>query len=545
MGFTSQDNLERVLRGESCLARHDGQWSLPQGVVASLFTGDQRQALMVEGLTPFESVTAHSVSSAIAGGKITPNSRVVFILSTTKGNVEQLSQGGEYILPGDSARRIARHVGLDCDSLVVCNACISGLSAIILADRLLRAGMYDYAVVCGVDVQSDFIVSGFQSLQAVSQQECRPFDIERIGLNLGEAAATVLLAANEGPGWKIVASAMSNDAYHISAPSKQGYGLQLVLQRLMDGRNADDLALINAHGTATLFNDQMEGIALREQGLTSVPVNGLKGYFGHTMGAAGVLETIITMHAVERGYVPGTRGFEELGVSGRLDISPDARPTSKRQFVKLLSGFGGCNAGIVCSLDEPQCDTTVGQCQVLHSVTISPSTVEVDGKAVEVEGEGVAMLTALYKTHVGDYPKFYKMDRLSRLGFIASELLLQVDESPRFVDRTDRGVILFDRHSTTHTDRLYYDTIHLDEYFPSPSLFVYTLPNILTGEISIRNHYHGETCHYLLDGHDEAIMQRVLQASMAGSKMASAIAGWVDYEDDCHFEAKLSIIEYK
>ena len=141
--------------------------------------------------------------------------------------------------------------------------------------------------------------------------------------------------------------AVRNDASHISNPSKTAEGCFRALSRVLDHCEEGELALVNAHGTSTLYNDEMEAMALKRAQLSEIPVNSLKGYYGHTMGAAGILETIITMHAIDDHTVLGTRGFEERGVSCRVNVSGDNRPTDKRAFVKLISGFGGCNAAML------------------------------------------------------------------------------------------------------------------------------------------------------------------------------------------------------
>jgi 3-oxoacyl-[acyl-carrier-protein] synthase-1 len=110
------------------------------------------------------------------------------------------------------------------------------------------------------------------------------------------------------------------------------------------GLSTNDLACLNVHGTSTLYNDEMESIAINRAGLNPVPVNAMKGYYGHTLGAAGILETLLTMRALEEGIVPATRGFDELGVTNPVLVSSESLDTQKRAFVKLLSGFGGCNA---------------------------------------------------------------------------------------------------------------------------------------------------------------------------------------------------------
>ena len=144
--------------------------------------------------------------------------------------------------------------------------------------------------------------------------------------------------------------AVRNDAFHISSPSKNGEGARLTIDAITGEGDIQKLAFVNAHGTATLFNDQMESIAIERAGLAGVPVNSLKGYYGHTMGAAGVLETIISMQALNDGLVLGTKGFEHLGVSKHINVSAENKHTTKHAFVKMMSGFGGCNAAIVMAI---------------------------------------------------------------------------------------------------------------------------------------------------------------------------------------------------
>ena len=145
-----------------------------------------------------------------------------------------------------------------------------------------------------------------------------------------------------------------NDANHISGPSRTGEGSFRALQVAMaeSKLKANDLACLNVHGTATLYNDEMESIAIGRAGLAEVPVNALKGYYGHTLGAAGILETLLTMRALDDGQVPATRGFDTLGVSVPLSVSSENRVVSKKAFVKLLSGFGGCNAAAAFTNDS-------------------------------------------------------------------------------------------------------------------------------------------------------------------------------------------------
>ena len=566
LGMTTAENYQAVKSGCSALHRYEGQWGLPEPFTASLFTDEQQHALAIDGLTRFESLAVHSVRETLAQLPSLDISakNVIFILSTTKANIELLLPGSadvssalmqagrlrSQVLPGEAARRIATHLGFTTEPIVVCNACISGVAAIILAQRLLDGGHYDYAVVCGADVQNRFTVSGFQSLKAVSEDDCRPFDMERMGLNLGEAAATMVLSRMVNGQWSIENGLIRNDAFHISSPSKNGEGAWLALNAVVGAApSTQHLAFINAHGTATMFNDQMESVAIERAGLTDIPVNGLKGYYGHTLGAAGILETIISLAALNDHTILATRGFEERGVSGKIKVTTDNSTTEKNSFVKMISGFGGGNAAITVTVDshlplDPRPSTFDLQCPT-HRVTLTPTAAIVDGHPLP----DPPTLTSLYKRYVGDYPKFYKMDGLSRLGFIASELLLQAENGQCSMVNgqcsmvnASRAIVLFNQSSSIAADKKYLETIADDDFFPSPSIFVYTLPNIVTGEIAMRNGYHGETSFFILPERNEEIMQQIIKSTFQDKAVKSLITGWVDYYSDSDYGADLVII---
>ncbi len=561
LGETTAANYYAVKDKHSALHRHKNDTLLPDAFTASLFTEEQNKAMAVERMTRFESLVISSVKHAIADTDLNMSkNNVVFILSTTKGNIELLNSNEnipktEY--PGICAARIARHLGVTTLPIVVCNACISGLSAIILASRLLQTMTYDYAIVCGADILTRFTISGFQSFHALSPNVCRPFDIERLGLNLGEAAATIVLGREDKSGddderWKILSGTIKNDAYHISTPSKTAEGAFRALNSITKNIAIKDIAFINAHGTATLFNDQMESVAIQRAGLSSIPVNSLKGYYGHTLGAAGVLETVLSMQAIDEHIRIGTSGFEELGVSGSINVHAESQPTDKPALIKMLSGFGGCNAALLASRKKPISrnhetrQNVVRQLQVTHRVEITPNSLSLEGRLCPLESTGKDLITAIYKQQIGGYPKFYKMDMLCRLGFIASELLLQTEKTERFIECEDRAVILFNRSSSLCADKEFWASIaSTDNYYPSPSTFAYTLPNIVTGEIAIRNHYHSETSFYILPERNEEQMYKILQATIQDTAIRSVISGWLDYENETKFTANLYIAEVR
>lgn len=342
LGATPAENFAAVCRGESALQRYEGMFGVHEPFVASLMDRDR---WTVPGRTFFDSIVVEAARRAVEAAGIDPASpRTAFILSTIKGNIEFIDT--QDVTLAASARRLADAFGNPNPAVVVSNACISGLAALLQGRRMLLSGSYDHVVVVGAEVQSRFIVTGFQSLKALSEAPCKPFDAARDGLNLGEAAAAVVLGFGE-EGWELAEGAVRNDANHISGPSRTGEGSFKALRYVLKQTRPEELAFVNVHGTSTLYNDEMEAIAIDRAGLLDVPVNALKGTFGHTMGAAGILESILSMHAVEAGLVLPTRGFSELGVSRPVRVSATAGQTGKRAFVKLLSGFGGVNGALL------------------------------------------------------------------------------------------------------------------------------------------------------------------------------------------------------
>lgn len=551
LGMSSQENWRAVMQGRSALRRLENYKGIPLPFVASVFTPEQVEELALEGFTRFESLAIRSVTEALTHTDLDVHGeRTIFILSTTKADVEELGfaaeRDGDYHRPALSAQRIAGHIGIGGGAIVCCNACISGVSAQILADRLISTGHYDNAVVCGADLVSSFTASGFLSFKSLSNEACRPFDADRQGLNLGEAAATIVFtradSLREGD-WLFERGEMDNDAFHLSTPAPSGEGARKVLEAVMKGRDASELAFVSAHGTATMFNDQMESVAIEKAGLSAVPLTALKGWFGHTLGASGVLEVILGMIAVSESVVLPLRGFREIGVSGKVNVSSELRATDKNSFLKMISGFGGCNAAALYrrvregkeretapELKEAAHSKgeTAPSLKELHRVHILPDGVTLDGKPLPIQSQGAGLLREIYRKYVGDYPKYHKMDALSRLAFLATELLLSRGDVPQ---DSGRATILFNRTSSVVADRCHLGSIAKPgEFYPSPSVFLGTLPNIATGEIAIRHGYTGETSLYITDFRDEALMKKVVSSSFSQGGFRSLICGFVDCE---------------
>ena len=358
IGMTTEENLNSILSGRSELRHYSGKFGLPEDFCGSLIDRD-----MIEGkfdsrfensdsYSFFEKLCILSAAEALSGSDVNPScDDVVFVISSTKGNVEHLSKDlyNKDCYIGSSALKIARFFGNKNTPVVASNACISGVCAQIAAIRQLLTRRYSTAIVIGADTLSKFIISGFQSFKALSPDECRPYDKNRVGLNLGEAVGTMILKvteSNENGQWQYRICSIHNDANHISGPSRTGEGSFRVLQDVMKGIDLSDLAFVSTHGTATAYNDEMESIAIHRACLDETPITGLKGFYGHTLGAAGLIESILAMAALDKGLILPTRGYKSQGTTYALNLSEEARGTDKKTFIKILSGFGGSNAGI-------------------------------------------------------------------------------------------------------------------------------------------------------------------------------------------------------
>lgn len=338
LGIDLASNWTQLLMGNSGLVQHD------VGRIKNIYTSKLAPAEVLALLTPAGDSTLLEQMLFTAAKPIVekhaPTSRTALILSTTKGNVNTRLT----VL----AKKMAEVLGFQTQPIIVSQACVSGLLALSVAKRLIQIGQYDDAVVLAGDVVSEFVVSGFQAFQAMSPFPCKPFDNDRAGVSLGEAAACVYVSKEKGE-FKILGEASINDANHISGPSRTGEGLLQSIQQAANEARVDitDIDFISAHGTATLYNDEMEAIAFHRLGLQDIPIHSLKGYYGHTLGASGLLETVIVLQCMRTGVFIPTAGFEKLGVSKPLNIIRQITRGKLNRLLKTASGFGGSNAAMV------------------------------------------------------------------------------------------------------------------------------------------------------------------------------------------------------
>jgi 3-oxoacyl-[acyl-carrier-protein] synthase-1 len=372
LGFTTEENAARIRAGISGIKVLQDD-ALFQGPVAfSAINTEDLTAIFNNTLTDrgfptspdysrLERMFLASISGALAQSAVdATNPRTVMIFSTTKGNIDLIGRqpagntAKSRVHLWEMARFLAELFQCSNVPIVISNACTSGSVAIMAAARLIASGQYDHAIVSGGDIISEFVISGFQSFQALSPDACRPFDANRTGLSLGEGCGTVILTcdkalADNERAVAYLGGATSNDANHISGPSRDGEGLYLSIAAAMKeaGAEAGDIDFISAHGTATPYNDEMESLAIAWAGLDQVPVNSFKGYIGHTLGAAGVIETILSVYSIRNGILFKSAGYQDNGVSRPLNIITRNIEKPVRRILKTASGFGGCNAGMV------------------------------------------------------------------------------------------------------------------------------------------------------------------------------------------------------
>lgn len=293
-----------------------------------------------------------------------PPGRIGLVLATTKANLEALERLADHRPCSEAARRhiqadllaadLATEHGARGPVQSISLACISGLVAIQQGAKLIQRGAVDAVLVAGVDPLSAFVVAGFSALKALDPVGCRPFDRDRRGLSPGEAgAALVLVRVDCAPRPAIVLRGWgtSNDANHMTGPARDGSGLALAIRAALNssGMQPADIDYVHAHGTGTPYNDAMESQALLNVfGQSPPPFSGSKGMLGHTLGAAGVVETILCVLALQERLLPGTPRLGEAADDMPSSLVHQPRPAVRLDcLLKLNTGFGGVNGALI------------------------------------------------------------------------------------------------------------------------------------------------------------------------------------------------------
>jgi 3-oxoacyl-[acyl-carrier-protein] synthase-1 len=370
LGFNTQENFNSLLKGKIGIEIKNDINYYNEPFQASTIN---RERLETEfqiiakkhsnnnTFTLLEKMLILSITDALSKTEIDITSKkTAIILSTTKGNIDLLDKEKEKdfepnrVFLWKLAEVIGRFFKNPYPVITLSNACISGVLAINTAAMNINSGQFDNVIVTGGDLISRFVVSGFMSFMSLSDEPCKPFDKKRNGLSLGEAAGTIILSKNSpksDPKIIFKGGASANDANHISGPSRTGEGSFVAITKALTEANmqSNQIDHISAHGTATPYNDEMESIAIERTQMLKVPVNSIKGSLGHTLGAAGIIETAILLEEMQQNIMLKTAGFKEIGVSNPINILDKNTNKEIKTCLKLASGFGGSNAALIIS----------------------------------------------------------------------------------------------------------------------------------------------------------------------------------------------------
>lgn len=250
---------------------------------------------------------------------------------------------------------VAHYTGIDGPSLTINTACSSSAKVFASAARWLEYGIVDAVLVGGVDTLCLSVLHGFNSLQLLSANPCKPFDQNRDGINLGEASGfAILQRAGENDaasGIRLAGYGESSDAYHMSHPHPDGLGARMSMTQALERASLDasKVDYINLHGTSSRANDLIEGRLISDIFPSSTICSSTKAWMGHTLGAAGITEAIITMDALKTGFVPGSKNLEELDEALNLNIQADSQIKSCEHVMTNSFGFGGNNCTLLFS----------------------------------------------------------------------------------------------------------------------------------------------------------------------------------------------------
>ena len=350
LGNSAQQNFKQAQKGFSGINAQHSHTEFTDKPISFLEDFDK-----LNGYSKIETMAISSVLASLKEiNKSSYKGKWLLVLSTTKGDIDHLTSGDlEKSKPSYLANRISENLPIEVENIVISNACISGLLAAITAHDFIVTQKYDHVIVVGADVVSKFTSRGFESFFALSNKPSAPFDKDRTGLSLGEAASTVILSSDKeiykvSP-MEFAGGTSANDANHISGPSRTGEGLKRSIDGAMKQAKVQskDIQHISAHGTGTRYNDDMESVAFTRCGLRETPINSLKGFFGHTLGAAGVVELSMTLQSMRNGEMLKTMGCTNKGTTEEVNILIENQKSSLETVLKTASGFGGCNAAAI------------------------------------------------------------------------------------------------------------------------------------------------------------------------------------------------------
>jgi 3-oxoacyl-[acyl-carrier-protein] synthase II len=298
-----------------------------------------------------------------SGRKFCIKNPELLILATTVGEIELLEnavieEDSQYIQESNTDVLLSKVKKLynAKKSMLISAACASSSAGIAYASDMIKSGKIENALIIGCDAVTEFIYSGFSALMALDSQAAKPFDKNRSGLTLGEGAACIFLTSDDFAvennlpvkGY-ISGYGMSNDANHITGPSRDGNGLARAIKKALSNSAllSSDIGVISAHGTGTVYNDSMEMKAFKSVFENPLPVYSLKGGFGHTMGAAGIIEVIVAAESLKEGIILPTIGLIQPDEEAEGWVYKNRQNDNSKYCISVNAGFGGINSAVI------------------------------------------------------------------------------------------------------------------------------------------------------------------------------------------------------
>lgn len=361
LAFGTLKNLDAVRKGETALKLHKNRSFSQDEYVAGQINDKKIDALFSDlgdpkKYTRLEKIMILAVNDVLKKNPDLDLSSTGLVISTTKGNIDLLTT--EHSFNTDRLQLwklgeiIQQFFKFRKTPIIISNACVSGGLAIKVANDLIVQNQFKNVLIAAGDLLSPFVLAGFKSFNALSPYPCKPFSQDRNGISLGEAVAAILIGPkpkNDQDFVKYITANTANDANHISGPSRTGEGLFQAIEQVLLESKVDPEAIdyISAHGTATVYNDEMEAIAFNRLSMNAIPLNSFKAYYGHTLGASALIETILTKHCMLNNELLPSLNFEKLGTSKPINVIQKYEKANLDYALKTASGFGGCNLAML------------------------------------------------------------------------------------------------------------------------------------------------------------------------------------------------------
>lgn len=460
---------------------------------------------------------------------------------------------------GNSTEMIAEQCGLNGLITTISTACSSSLNSIMFGARLIKSGKIKTAVVGGTDALSKFTLNGFNTLMILDRQHCRPFDESRMGLNLGEGAAYLVLEEKEAAiasGKKIYVElsgyANANDAHHQTASSENGEGPFLAMKNAIEeaGLKPSEIDYINAHGTGTDNNDLTEGRALKRLFKPLPPFSSTKAYTGHTLGAAGVIESVFAILALENKVAFPSMNFKSAGDG--ISIKPLTQLTNIENAKHVLTnsfGFGGNDSSVVFSslnYDKTHFNDGIQNKQVFinGSGCVSPqNTLGEDNLTVEII-ETETRFLEIQKPNYRDFinPKLLRrMSKIVRMGIVSAKTALDkagIENPDAIITGTGMGC-------QADTEKFLNSMIENNEGLLTPTAFIQSTHNTVAGAIALglQNHETNLTYVHRTFSFESALLDSILLINEGKAK--SILLGGFDEITEESWLIKTKIDFYK